>query len=193
MPLPLRPEEGGAGAHGHHHAPLLLRQGQCPCAAGGELVHTAGGQAVDVPLHIGGAHAGEDHPLHIGEGQTVGGQVVAQRAEQAGHLILRPDPQHGDHAAVRPQPHNLCGGAADVDSQDHAHIRFPLPRRRAEPRRLCLWNIPIIKERRRVVNRNREKRLLFPSRGLIIHLTLTGGNRPPESSGRVRRCVWRHL
>ncbi len=43
-------------------------------------------------------------------------RVVLTGAIQAGHLILCPDPQHGDHTAVRPQTHDLGGGAADVNA-----------------------------------------------------------------------------
>ena len=111
-----RPEESGAGAHADHHGGGLARQGQGSGAAGGELAHFTGGQTVDVALHIRGAHAGEHYPPHIPQGEPVAGEIVAKGAIQAGHLILRPDPQHGDHTAVRPQTHDFGGGAADVNA-----------------------------------------------------------------------------
>ena len=111
-----RPEEGGAGTHAHHHGGGLLRQGQGPGAGGGELIHLAGGQAVDVAVHIGGPHAGEHHPPDLLQREVIAGEIIAKGSIQAGHLVLRPDPQHGDHAAVRPQAHDLGAGPADVNA-----------------------------------------------------------------------------
>ena len=112
----LRPQKSGAGAHGHHHALLLSRQGQGPGAAGLELIHPAGGQAEHIAVKIAGAHAGEHYPAHVAQGQAIAFEIIAEGSVQAGHLILRPDPEHGDHAAVRPQAHDLGGGAADINA-----------------------------------------------------------------------------
>ena len=56
--------------------------------------------------------------VRAAQGRTVleFGSRRAQGAVQAGHLVLRPYPQHGEHAAVGPKPHDLGGGAADVDA-----------------------------------------------------------------------------
>ena len=119
--VPLSQQKGGTGAHSGDDGPVLAGQGQGAHTAGGELVHPAGGKAVDIPVHIAGAHAGEHHPAHVLEGEAVAGEIIAQGAEQAGDLILRPDPQHGEGIAMDVQTHHLGGGAADINSQNDIH------------------------------------------------------------------------
>ena len=111
-----RPQKGGAGTHRPNYAGGLTGQSQRTGAAGLKFIHPAGGQAEHIPVHIAGANAGQNDPAHISEGETVAGQVVAQCAVQAGDLILRPDPEHGDHAAVGPQPYDLCSRAANINT-----------------------------------------------------------------------------
>ena len=111
-----RPEKRGAGSHGHHHAGILPGKCQSPGAAGLKLVHPAGGQAEYIPLYKAGAHTGEYHAAHVLQGQPVAFQIIAEGSVQAGHLILCPDAEHGDHAAVCPQTHDFGGGAANINA-----------------------------------------------------------------------------
>ena len=112
----LCPEKGCAGAHGGHHGLLLAGKRQSAHAAGGELVHAAGGQAIDITLHIGSPHTGQDDPADVLQRQMVAGEIIAEGAVETGHLVLSPDAQHGDHTAVSSQSHNFCGGTADIDA-----------------------------------------------------------------------------
>ena len=118
---PLRPEEGGAGAHGGHHGLLLAAHGQGARAAGGKLVHRAGGKAVDIPLHIGGPHAGEDHPLHVRQGEAVPGEVAAKGTVEAGEGLLRLDPEGGEESSGLVKAHDLRRGAPNVNAEDGLH------------------------------------------------------------------------
>ena len=116
-----RQQEGRAGSHCGDHGPLLAGKSQSTGAAGGEFIHPIGRQTINIPIHVAGAHTGEDHTPHVLQGQKIAGKVIAQRAEQAGDLILRPHPQHGEKRAMGIQAHHLGGGAADINSQNDIH------------------------------------------------------------------------
>ena len=122
-PALFREEKGGAGAHGGDDGLVLPAHGQGAGAAGGKLVHHAGGQAVDLPLHVGGPHAGEDHPLHIRQGEPVSGEIASESAVETGQWISRLNPEGGEEGSSIVKAHDFRRGTADVDAEDGFHKR----------------------------------------------------------------------
>ena len=120
----LRPQKGGASPHGHHYAGGSTGLRQRTGAAGLKLIHPAGGETEDVPIDIAGAYAGENNTADVLQGKPIAAEIVAQCAVQAGDLILSPDTEHGDHAAIGFQSHDFGGGASDINTQDYIHGDF---------------------------------------------------------------------
>ena len=117
-----RPKQRGAGAHAHHDRPLLPAQRQTAHADGGELLDLDRAHAVNVAVHIRGAHAGERDVADVRELQAVRGEEVAERAVERGERVLRLHAQHINDCAVFVQPHDLRAAAADVNAQNNAHF-----------------------------------------------------------------------
>ena len=115
-------EEGGAGAHGDHQRRLPPGQGQRALAHGVELVHLGGGDAVNVPVHKGGALAGETDAVDIVQGELVAGNEAAHGSKEGGELVLALGAEHPQGGAVLPEAHHLGGGAANVDAENDTHV-----------------------------------------------------------------------
>ena len=104
---------------------FLSTQRQTAHADGGELLDLDGAYAVDVAVHIGGAHAGERDVTDVGQLQAVRGEEVSERPVERGEGVLRLDAKHIDDRAVRVQANDFCAAAADVDAENNAHFKHP--------------------------------------------------------------------
>ena len=113
-------EEGGAGAHGDHQRRLPPGQGQRALAHGVELVHLGGGDAVNVPVHKGGALAGETRCGRYRAGQSwLLAMIAAHGSKEGGELVLCPWMRSIPRAVPSClQAHHLGGGAANVDAEN---------------------------------------------------------------------------
>ena len=101
---------------------LLPAQRKTARADGGELLDLDRAYAVNVAVHIRGAHAGERDVADVRELQAVRGEEVAERAVERGERVLRLHTQHINDCAVLVQPHDLRAAAADVNAQNNAHF-----------------------------------------------------------------------